>query len=72
MLPLSARCFSVGGMGAEEHLCIPLFSTEWLQTSNSLLVFDILASLFMLSADTWSQVIGLIALNSGGILDDLA
>ena len=50
----------------------PLFSTEWLQTSSSLLVFDILASLFMLSADTWSQVLGLIALNSGGILDDLA
>ena len=50
----------------------PLFSTEWLQTSSSLLVFDILASLFMLSADTWSQVIGLIALNSGGILDDLS
>ena len=43
----------------------PLFSTEWLQTSNSFLVFDILASLLMLSADTWSQVLGLIALNSG-------
>ena len=42
-----------------------MFSIDVLQTWGSLLVFDICASLLMLSADTWSRVLGLIASNSG-------
>lgn len=42
-----------------------MFSIDELQTWDNFLVFDIWSSLLLLSADTWSQVLGLIASNLG-------